>query len=48
MLFKERVSLPYLTFHVIKSSIVLLLLAVLVYLINVEAFLNYSALFMLN
>ena len=38
MLFKERVSYPYLTFHFIESSEVLLLLAVLVYLINVKAF----------
>ena len=35
MLFKERVSYPYLTFHFIKFSQVLLLLAVLVYFINV-------------
>ena len=40
MLFKEHVSQPYLTFHFIESSEVLLLLAVLEYryLSNVEAF----------
>ena len=48
MLLKERVSQPYLTFHLVKSSEGLLLLAVLVYLINVEAFLNYIAILMLN
>ena len=48
VLFKERVSQPYLTFHFIESSEMLLLLAILVYLINVEAFLKYIAIFMLN
>ena len=40
MLLKEHVSQPYLTFHFIESSEVLLLLAVLEYrsLSNVEAF----------
>ena len=40
MLFKEHVSQPYLSFHCIESSEVLLLLAVLEYryFSNVEAF----------
>ena len=47
MLFKERVTGTCLTIHFIESSEVLLL-AVLVYSINVEALLNYIEMFMLN
>ena len=42
---REGKDTCYLSFHFIKSSEVLLLLAVLVY---VEAFLNYIAILMLN
>ena len=45
MLLKERVSQPLLS---ILLNRVLLLLAVLVYLINVEVFLNYIAILLLN
>ena len=48
MLFKKRVSQHYHTFHFIESSEVFLLLAVLVYLINVKVFLYYFAIFILN
>ena len=48
MVFKERVSQPYITFHFLESPKVFLLLSVLVYLINVEAFRNDIAIFMLS